>query len=214
MLKPSELAPHTADVIEKVITEAFPAHYVAMVQGGPDVAQALLARHWDRIFFTGSTAVGLIVARAAAEHLTPVTLELGGKSSEDYARIVNQRHFDRLSHLLGAGRVAAGAETDRDHLYIAPTILEGVSLDAPVMQEEIFDPILPVLEFATLDAAIATVRRFPRPLPLCLFTGDRTASLRFALRLTIVASFLARWGISRGHSWGFWHLYFESRRTW
>ncbi|MHB9144601.1 MAG: aldehyde dehydrogenase [Symbiobacteriia bacterium] len=241
VVKPSELAPHTAAVIEKVIAETFPAHYVATVQGGPDVAQVLLARQWDYIFFTGSGAVGRIVARAAAEHLTPTTLELGGKSpaivhrdakldvaarrivwgkffnagqtcvapdyvlaqrdikeellahmkrhlaqffgpdpkrSEDYARIVNQRHFDRLSGLLGAGRVVAGGEADRDDLYIAPTILAGVPRDAPVMQEEIFGPILPVIEYETLDEAIATVRRFPKPLSLYLFTGDHRVEER------------------------------------
>lgn len=247
VLKPSELAPHTAQVVERLITEIFPQEYVAVVQGGVETSQALLAEKWDYIFFTGSAAIGRIVARAAAEHLTPVTLELGGKSpcivdretdlgvtarriawgkffnagqtcvapdyvlvdasvkdqlleqivhqieqffgpdpvrSEDYARIINLRHFDRLVGLLGEGLLVVGGQHDRAERYIAPTIIDGPSLTAPVMQEEIFGPILPVLTYQTLDEAIGIVRRFPKPLSLYLFSNNEATQQRVLSELS------------------------------
>jgi aldehyde dehydrogenase (NAD+) len=226
VLKPSEFAPHTAAVIAKLIADTFPAEYITVVEGDRDTAGALLREKFDTIFFTGSTAVGRAVMAAAAKHLTPVTLELGGKCpaivcadapldvtarriawgkfmnagqtcvapdfvvadsrirqplvdalrqvvrefygddpqrSPDYGRIVNRRHFDRL------GAFAPGDAAD---LYIPPTILTDVSWDAPVMQEEIFGPILPVMEFDSLDDALAKLRDRPTPLALYLFTND------------------------------------------
>jgi aldehyde dehydrogenase (NAD+) len=241
VLKPSELAPHTAAALAKLVRENFAEEYVAIVQGEREVAEALLRERFDKIFFTGSTNVGRAVMAAAAQHLTPVTLELGGKcpclvcadaplditarriawgkfmnagqtcvapdfvlvdrrvregalaalrralqqfygedarKSPDYGRIINRRHFDRLSRLLEAGRIAHGGQRDAEDLYLAPTILTDVPLDAPVMREEIFGPILPVLDFDTLDDAIALLRGRPTPLGLYLFTNDRAAQAR------------------------------------
>jgi len=233
VLKPSEFAPHTSAAITKLVADTFPAEYIAVVEGERVAAEALLREKFGTIFFTGSTAVGRAVMAAAARHLTPVTLELGGKcpvivcadapldvsarriawgkfmnagqtcvapdfvlvdrrirqplvdalqkvirefygdnpqQSPDYGRIVNRRHFDRLS--------AFGAEHDAGDLYMAPTILTDVSWDAPVMQEEIFGPILPVLEFDSLDDALAKLRDRPTPLALYLFTNDRATQER------------------------------------
>ena len=235
VLKPSEFAPHTADAIARLISETFAPEYVTMIKGERDVAEALLREPFGKIFFTGSTKVGRLVMAAAAQHLTPVTLELGGKcpclvcadapmeitarriawgkfmnagqtcvapdfllvdrrirdrllealkqalregygedpqKSADYGRIINHRHFNRLTDYLSAGRVVHGGQHDASELYLAPTILTDVPLQAPVMQEEIFGPILPVLEFEQLDDALARLRDRPTPLALYLFTQD------------------------------------------
>jgi aldehyde dehydrogenase (NAD+) len=232
VLKPSEFAPHTAAVIAKLITDTFPAEYITVVEGDRQTSEALLREKFDTIFFTGSPAVGRAVMAAAAKHLTPVTLELGGKCpaivcadaplevaarriawgkfmnagqtcvapdyvlvdrrirqplvdalrqavrefygddpqrSPDYGRIVNRRHFDRLSAF------AAGDAAD---LYIGPTILTDVTWESPMMQEEIFGPILPVLAFENLDDALAQLRDRPTPLALYLFTDDRATQER------------------------------------
>ncbi|HEY5909873.1 MAG TPA: aldehyde dehydrogenase family protein [Verrucomicrobiae bacterium] len=241
VLKPSELAPHTGAAIARLIGSAFPEEYLAVVQGGQDVAEALLREKFDSIFFTGSTGVGRAVMAAAARHLTPVTLELGGKcpcvvcadaplettarrivwgkfmnagqtcvapdfvladqaiapalaqafkqairelygddpqSSPEYGRIINRGHLDRLRGYLSKAQIAAGGQSDAADLYLAPTIVTGVTPDTPIMQEEIFGPILPVLEFATLDEALALLRDRPIPLALYLFTGDRPTQER------------------------------------
>ncbi len=236
LLKPSEFAPHTADAIAQLIGETFPSEFLAVVQGEREAGEALLRENFDAIFFTGSIPVGRAVMAAAAKHLTPVTLELGGKCpclvcadapvdvaarriawgkfmnagqtcvapdfvladrrirdplvsamkravgdfygdnpqhSPDYGRIVNRRHFDRLTGYLAASQIAHGGQRDADDLYLAPTILTGVSWDSPVMQEEIFGPVLPVLEFDDLTTALAQLRDRPTPLALYLFTRDR-----------------------------------------
>jgi aldehyde dehydrogenase (NAD+) len=232
VLKASEFAPHTSAVLTKLIADTFPAEYIAVVEGERDAAEALLRDKFDTIFFTGSTTVGKAVMATAARHLTPVTLELGGKCpaivcadapldvtarriawgkflnagqtcvapdfvladrrirqpltdalrqairefygddpqrSPDYGRIVNRRQFDRLSVF------AAG---DADDLYIPPTILTDMTWDSPVMQEEIFGPILPVLAFDSLDDVLAELRDRPVPLALYLFSNDRTTQDR------------------------------------
>lgn len=241
VLKPSELAPRTAAALAASLGGTFPPELVAVVTGERETAEALLRERFDKIFFTGSTGVGKAVMAAAARHLTPVTLELGGKSpclvcadaplevtarrivwgkfinagqtcvapdfvavdrrlagplveamrrtlrvfygddprrSESYGRIVNKRHFDRLLGLLGGGRVVEGGQHDAADLYLAPTLLSGVSWDAPVMQEEIFGPILPVLEFDQLDEVLARLRDQPAPLALYLFTRDPATQRR------------------------------------
>lgn len=242
VLKPSELAPHTSALLAGMLADAFPTHYIATILGGPDTAQALLARKWDTIFFTGSTAIGRIVARAAAEHLTPVTLELGGKSpcivdrdtnvdltarrvawgkffnagqtcvapdyllvhtavkdqllqrlrhhlreffgedparSPDYARIINTHHFDRLIGLLGERPVVVGGAADRESRYIAPTVIEGVELSDPLMQDEIFGPLLPVLTFDSADQALTMIHSLPKPLALYVFSNNAAIQERF-----------------------------------
>ncbi len=233
--KPSELAPATAACLEELIRSCQPPEHIAVVNGDARTSTALLELPFNHIFYTGSTAVGKIVMQAAAQNLTPVTLELGGKSpcivcadanirlaakriawgkflnagqtcvapdyvvahesvkdlfiaemqkslrsffgeepakSPDYARIINERHFARLVALLGEGRVVIGGQTDPKSRYIAPTLVDGVTWSSPVMEQEIFGPILPVLEFADLSAVTAAIRRRPCPLALYIFTGD------------------------------------------
>ncbi len=241
VLKPSELAPRTAKAITELISDCFDEPLVTVVNGGADVAEALLRERFDRIFFTGSTRVGRLVMAAAAKHLTPVTLELGGKCPaivcadspvelaarriawgkfmnagqtcvapafvlverkardpfvaamkkalhefysddparcEDYGRIVNQAHFERLVNYLRDGKTVHGGRHDAKDLFLAPTILTDVSPDATVMQEEIFGPVLPVLEFDKLDEALALLRDRPTPLALYVFTRDRATEAR------------------------------------
>ncbi|WP_242917531.1 aldehyde dehydrogenase [Pontibacter liquoris] len=236
IVKPSELAPHTAAAIEKMIRENFDDAYVAALEGGVETTQQLLQQRFDYIFFTGSTPVGRIVMKAAAEHLTPVTLELGGKSpaivaldadlelaarritwgkfmnagqtcvapdyvlvreqvkeefiqllgqcirdfygedpaqSPDYARIINDKHFNRLSNFLKEGSVRMGGQTDAATRYFAPTILEHITWEHPVMQEEIFGPILPILAYEEIDDAIAQINSHEKPLALYLFTSSK-----------------------------------------
>ncbi len=241
VLKPSELAPCTAEVIGTLLRECFADEYISVATGGANVAEALLRERFDKIFFTGSTRVGRLVMAAAAKHLTPVTLELGGKCPAivcadapvklaarriawgkfmnagqtcvapdfvlvareahapfvaamkqalqefygdapalcaDYGRIVNQAHFERLVNYLRDGKAVHGGRHDAKDLFIAPTILADVSPGAAVMQEEIFGPILPVLEFEKLDDALALLRDRPTPLALYLFTRDRATEAR------------------------------------
>lgn len=241
VLKPSELAPRTAEAVAALVRETFKPDFISVVSGGVDAAEALLAEQFDKIFFTGSTHVGRAVMTAAAKHLTHVTLELGGKcptlvcgdanielaakriawgkflnagqtcvapdfvlvqrgvrekfvlalasslreffghdasQSVDYGRIVNARHFVRLVNYLRDGKVAYGGAHDAKSLFIAPTILTDVSPESSVMREEIFGPILPVLEFDKLDDALALLRGQPTPLALYLFTSDRTTEAR------------------------------------
>jgi aldehyde dehydrogenase (NAD+) len=236
VIKPSELSTHTAGVIEELITRHMDPRYVSVVNGGPDTARELLTHRFDHIFFTGSSGVGRIVMEAASRHLTPVTLELGGKSpcivdrdvnidyaarriawgkffnagqscvAPDYvlvdsrikdeftdalkktvirfygtdprknpyfARIVNRSHFDRLMGYLGQGSTVVGGQALAQELFIAPTVLDGVAPDAPIMQEEIFGPILPLISFSTFPEALAFVNSRPKPLALYLFTTDK-----------------------------------------
>lgn len=232
-LKPSELAPETSRVLAEVLSSTFDPDFVNVVEGGVETSQALLEQRFDHIFFTGGTAIGKVVMEAAAKHLTPVTLELGGKSpcivdsdidletavrrivwgkfinagqtciapdyllvnrkikpqlveqlkkqiqqnygddpsqSPDLGRIVNDRHFQRVTALLHSGTTLLGGDTDASQRYIAPTLLDNVSPDDPVMQEEIFGPILPVLEYGELDEAIAFINQRPKPLALYVFS--------------------------------------------
>lgn len=235
VLKPSEQAPHTSAVVAELIRSIYEPHFVAVIEGDAAISQALLEEKFDHIFFTGGTAVGRLVMAAAAQHLTPVTLELGGKSpcivdtdiqlehtarrivwgkfinagqtciapdyllvdhrikapllaairtclrdfygedpaqSPDYGRIVNQRHFARLVALLDSGDIVVGGQTDPEQRYFAPTVLDRVSWDSAAMQEEVFGPLLPVLEYEDLEEAIALVNARPKPLALYFFSRD------------------------------------------
>ncbi len=236
VVKPSELAPHTAQVVEEILVAAFGTDgYVTVVQGGVEASQALLAEKWDLVFFTGSTTVGQKVMEAAAKHLTPVVLELGGKSptlvdedtdlevtarrivwgkfyncgqtciapdyvlvhqavkeplveamqkaittlfgsdpkaSPDYGRIISARHHARLVSLMKGGKVVAGGQADEASKYLAPTLLTDVDLMHPLMQEEIFGPLLPIIEVPDLDAAVRFTKERPKPLALYVFTRD------------------------------------------
>ncbi|MEU1007435.1 aldehyde dehydrogenase family protein [Streptomyces sp. NPDC005890] len=241
--KPSELAPATSAALAELIPAYLDTDAVAVVEGGVPETTALLAQRFDHIFYTGNGTVGRIVLRAAAEHLTPVTLELGGKSpvfvdrgtdldvvadrlargkflnagqtcvapdyvltdpetapaleaalvraveglfgsdpavSPEYGRIVNERHFDRLFALLGSGRVAVGGAGDRAARYIAPTVLADVDPKSPVMQEEIFGPILPIVPVAGLDEAITFINDRDKPLALYVFSESDETRERIA----------------------------------
>lgn len=238
VLKPSPYVPEVSDVIEKMIKDTFPEEYVAVVQGDRDVNTALLEQRWDMIFFTGSPSFGRAVMAAAAKNLTPVVLELGGKSpciidkdadievaakrvawgkslnagqtciapdylmlqknikdkflselekafrellgddphkSEHFVRIVNDAAFERLKGYLADGEVVFGGKTDKSERYFSPTVLDHVSPDSPVMQEEIFGPIFPIQTFSSLDEVIRFVSMREKPLALYYFgrQGDK-----------------------------------------
>ena len=241
VLKPSELAPATSAAITRILPEYLDPEAVVVIEGAQEVSQALLAERFDHIFYTGGERVGKIVMRAAAEHLTPVTLELGGKSpavvldgnmtsiarrlaygklinagqtcvapdyvlvteeaapkllralakvmrefvgkdpsrSANYGRIVNAGHFDRLTGYLADGTVVSGGRSSREDLYLEPTVLADVPLDAPVMQEEIFGPILPVVTVRDLDQAMEIINARPVPLASYLFTSSASQQRRF-----------------------------------
>lgn len=241
VLKPSEISGRSSRAVSDLISSTFDTRLVAAVQGGPDAATRLLEQRFDYIFYTGGANVGRIVMEAAARNVTPLTLELGGKSpciveppvplaraagriawgkffnagqtciapdyllvnarlkedliellvreirrmygadaskSPDYARIVSDRHLTRLTRLLGSGRAVTGGEVRRQERYIAPTVLIDVGEDDPVMQEEIFGPVLPVIDYADISDAIAFVNSRPKPLALYIFTGDGGARRR------------------------------------
>ncbi|MER8073630.1 aldehyde dehydrogenase family protein [Streptomyces sp. NPDC094034] len=243
VLKPSELAERTSELLGRLVPAYLDTDAVAVVQGGVEQTTSLLAQPFDHIFYTGNGVVGRIVMRAAAEHLTPVTLELGGKSpvfidrdadietvaarlaatkftnagqvciapdyvltdpetadaltkalakaieqlygadpkaADNYGRIVNDRHFQRLMGLTGSGRTVVGGDHDRAEKYIAPTVLRDVRPDEPVMQEEIFGPILPILTVADLDEAIAFINARSKPLAAYAFTNNDTTRARLA----------------------------------
>lgn len=237
VIKPSEVAPATAEVIARRIPEYLDREGFSVVLGAAPETTALLEQQWDHIFFTGGTAVAKIIMTAAAKTLTPVVLELGGKSpaivdssadlrvaahriahgrwtnagqtctapdyvlvakdvgapfleqlkktliqfygedpqqSADYGRIISTRHFDRLTGLLASGGdIYHGGQHDRADRYIAPTVLVNASPESPVMQEEIFGPILPVIEIGDIQTAIQFINSRPSPLGLYIFAGDQ-----------------------------------------
>lgn len=244
ILKPSELAPHTARFMSRMIKELFPVEEVAVFEGDASVSQALLELPFNHVFFTGSPAVGKLVMAAAAKHLTSVTLELGGKSpsiidetanlktaaeqiawgkylnngqtciapdyvlvhssvkepfltefrqavrrmynaedrgieaSDSYARLVNDRHFQRVRTLLdeavnAGARVTMGGQMNAGQNFIEPTVVEGVTDDMRLMQEEIFGPVLPVLTFANRDEALAVINGKEKPLALYIHSRSR-----------------------------------------
>jgi len=252
VIKPSEFTPCTNAFLRKLLAGLFPEEEVALVEGEAEVAQTLLALPFDHIFFTGSPAVGKVVMKAAAEHLSSVTLELGGKSpvlvdadadlenaarkiawgkcvnagqtcvapdyvlvhervhdalvaalkralvgfygteadtrrlSPDFARIIHDRHHARLLRLLqdSRGLVVFGGENDPATRYLGPTLLTEVDPASPIMQEEIFGPLLPILKVADMDAAVAFVNARPKPLALYVFSGNRANAESIIARTT------------------------------
>ena len=233
VLKPSEHAPHTAAVIEKIITAVFPEGWVAVVQGGPETAENLLQLRWDYIFFTGGVRVGKLVAQAAAVHLTPTTLELGGKNpcivdqtanikvsarriawgkymncgqicmspdyllvhkskyealltalkseivrmygdnpktSEDYARLVHEKHATAMVNLLDGQDILYGGEHDVQNRYVAPTIVAVDHLENKIMQDEIFGPILPILTYEDETEIDRIIQHYDKPLSFYVFS--------------------------------------------
>lgn len=240
VVKPSEVAPATSALLAELAPQHLDPRSVRVVEGAVDETTALLEQRWDLIFYTGSAKVARVVAAAAAKHLTPTILELGGKSpayvhrsadipatarrlawgkwinagqtcvapdhirvdreiadelveelrrataeqlgdartSPDYGRIVNGRHLERLKGLLGSGIAVTGGEVDEADRFMAPTILVDVDDASPVMQEEIFGPILPVLPVDGVDGFLETMRGAEKPLALYVFARDRDAVRR------------------------------------
>jgi len=235
IIKPSELSLNCSNVMAKIINENFEEKYFHVIEGGVKETTELLKQKFDKIFYTGSVGVGKIIMKAAAENLTPVTLELGGKSpafvfndaklkivakrlvwakflnggqtcvapdyllvekgikdkliseiknqileihgvnpqnSEAFVRIINPRHFHRIVQLIDTEKVCVGGEHFEDDLYIAPTVMDNVTYDDEVMQEEIFGPILPIIEFDDIDWAINMVKERPKPLALYVFSSS------------------------------------------
>lgn len=236
IIKPSAYSPNTSAVIAKIIRSCFDEAYIAVIEGGREANQDLLKEQFDYIFFTGGVSVGKLVMEAAAKYVTPVTLELGGKSpcivakdanielaakriiwgktlnsgqtcvcpdylmvhrdvkdqllqamqryirkflgdhacqNEEYPRIVNEKHYNRLKKLMSSGKKVTGGDFNDATLQISPTILDEVTWEDPVMQEEIFGPILPVLTFDRLEEVVETVNAHAKPLALYLFTGSK-----------------------------------------
>lgn len=236
VVKPSEYSFYTSEIIEKIIREVFGDHHVSVVRGGREANQTLLDEKFDYIFFTGSPQVGRVVMEAAAKHLTPLTLELGGKSpcivdetanirlaakrivwgkflnagqtcvapdyllvhssvknrlihemkkyivkfygidqvnNEEYPKIINAKHFEHILGLMKSGRIAFGGQFDQKSGRIAPTILDQITWDSAVMREEIFGPLLPVMEFDDLQQALAMLSEHPKPLAFYFFTTSK-----------------------------------------
>ncbi|WP_326717497.1 aldehyde dehydrogenase [Vagococcus jeotgali] len=243
VIKPSELTPNVSQVLKEMLASLFPDFYISVILGEVRETTLLLDEAFDFIFFTGSPTVGKIVMTAASKHLTPVCLELGGKSpvivdktanipltaqrivwgkflntgqtcvapdyclvdskvkdeliaemihvienfygkhavnSPDYGHIVNSKQFDRLNTLLNDNedKIIFGGKVDRDKLFIAPTMMDHVSLDDTVMSEEIFGPILPIIEINNLDDAIDIIKDGEKPLALYLFTKSKENETR------------------------------------
>lgn len=241
VLKPSEVTPHTSAALAELLPKYLDTEAIALVEGGVPETSALLEQRFDHIMYTGNGSVAKIVMAAATKNLTPVTLELGGKSpcivdrtanipvtarriawgkfmnagqtciapdyvladaaieeeliselqksveqfyggetkhNADYTRIVNGRHHERLSKLMAGQEVAFGGATQAEDCYIEPTVLRNVSADSPIMESEIFGPVLPVLRIEGLDEAIAFVNRGEKPLALYLFSRDAAAEKR------------------------------------
>ncbi len=235
VLKPSEFAPATAELMKKIIESVFPKEYILYVPGdGATVIPAMMQHfRFDHVFYTGSTTVGKIIYKMAAEELVPVTLELGGKSpcvvesdanikiaakrivmtkfsnagqmcvapdyvlvhvskkealvkamretinrffgarpeeSDNFGKIINHKQFDRLLTYLNDGKIIQGGRSNRDILFIEPTILDEVSTDMQVMKDEIFGPILPILSFQTMEEAKDIIAKNPNPLAFYVFT--------------------------------------------
>ncbi|WP_226602625.1 aldehyde dehydrogenase [Bacillus cereus] len=236
VLKPSELTPSVSKVLKRMLDELFPEELVAVVEGGVEESTSLLREPFDYIFFTGSVGVGKVVMEAAAKQLTPLTLELGGKSpcivhkdakievtarrivwgkflnagqtcvapdymyvhssvkeklvealrheiieqyskeplqNENYVRIVSERHFERLCRFLQDGQVVIGGNYKKDTLHIEPTVLADITWQDAVMEDEIFGPILPIIEYDNIEDVIGTIQQHPKPLALYVFSEDK-----------------------------------------
>lgn len=243
VLKPSEFAPATSSVMEKMITENFPPEYILYVNGDGASVIPNMMKHFcfDHVFYTGSTAVGKIIYQMAAERLVPVTLELGGKSpcvvaadanlkvaarriaiakfsncgqmcvtpdyllvhasvrekftqaliqtiesfftanpaeNKSYGKMINEKQFDRVAAYIQQGQIVYGGNTDKAKLYIQPTILSNASLDSPVMKDEIFGPVLPIISYSSHEEALKIIQRNPNPLAFYIYS-ESTAEQQF-----------------------------------
>ena len=241
VLKPSAYSPCTSEIVARIIRECFDEKYICVVTGGRAENTCLLNEHFDYIFFTGSQTVGREVMKQASCHLTPVTLELGGKSPciveksanlklaakrivfgkflncgqtcvapdyiycdrtvkdrlvkeikkqvqrqfgkqplerTDYGKIINEKHFERITGLIEPSKVVWGGKSDPQALRIEPTVMDNVTFGDKVMQEEIFGPLMPVLTFDSLEEAIRNIQSMAHPLALYIFSNDRQAVRR------------------------------------
>ncbi len=238
VLKPSEYSTRTERLLVELINGTFDKEYFHVVTGGAEMAEELLKQKFDFIFFTGSPNIGKIVMRAAAENLTPICLELGGKNpcivdessdleiaarrivwgkflnagqtcvapdyiyahssiksslivllkkyirefyganeirSKDYGRLISTKHFDRLLTLMEGSKILYGGESNRDEKFIAPTLLDVASWDEKIMQEEIFGPILPILEYKDLDQILSELKTKDKALATYIFSENKTS---------------------------------------
>lgn len=245
VVKPSAYSPHTSDLMVKIIKESFPPEYVTVVTGGRAENTCLLNEHFDYIFFTGSQAVGREVMRCASAHLTPVTLELGGKSpcivektanlklaakriafgkylncgqtcvapdyiycdasikdqlieeikrqvrlqyteqplsNPAYGKIINEKHFQRILRLIDPEKVVLGGKSNPETLQIEPTVMDQVTFEDAVMQEEIFGPLMPILTYDSLDEAIRKINAMAHPLALYIFTSSKETARKVTAR--------------------------------
>jgi len=236
IVKPSAYSPNTSAILEKIISECFDEEYVAIVTGGRKENDALLDQKFDFVFFTGSKAVGIEVLSRMAKNLTPVVLELGGKSpcivdrkcnvelaakrivfgkylncgqtcvapdyilchesiknqfitevikqiklqygenplgNPDYGKIVNEKHFARITGLIDSNKVVFGGQTDKAKHKIAPTVMDNVTYEDKIMQEEIFGPVMPIITFEDFDSVIDRLKSQPKPLALYIFSKDK-----------------------------------------
>lgn len=235
VVKPSEHAPNTARALQRLMTAALPSEWACVIEGGTDVSHALMQQRWDLVFFTGGTETGRAIMQAAAKHLTPVILELGGKcpcivlpdadlevaarrilwgktlnagqtcvapdhvwidakiaapfkatlirvleeffgadpqKSRDYGRLIHRQHWQRLTGLLDGATILHGGRSDADDLYLEPTLVECDGWDSPLMREEIFGPILPLLEMRDVDSLLKQLSHRPSPLAVYVFGKD------------------------------------------
>ena len=236
IIKPSELAPNTSSVLNRLIRETFPENIVSVIQGDAEVSKILLSKKWDYIFFTGSTRVGKIVASEAAKNLTPITLELGGKSpciidkdiniekaakrivsgkfincgqtciapdyilvndeikskfidhlkieiiktygnkpnhSNDYGRIINENHVDRLSKMINEENIVFGGHSIKEEKYFEPTLILDPDIDSLIMSEEIFGPILPIISYNDDREIGKIILKNPNPLAFYIFSNNK-----------------------------------------
>ena len=231
IIKPSAYSPATGELLQKLLSDIFPPEYVAVVNGGREENDHLLDEKFDCIFFTGSKSVGRIVMEKAAKHLTPVTLELGGKSpcivhsdadlklaarrivfgkylncgqtcvapdyilchhsvkekfleyvkaeikrqydNAEYGKIINRKHFDRVCGLIDPAKVVVGGDRNSETLQIKPTVMDNVTWEDAVMQEEIFGPVMPILTYDSIDEVLEQVNRREKPLALYIFARDK-----------------------------------------
>lgn len=237
IIKPSAYSLYTSNVIKDIIENVFKSEYIAVLQGGRDINEKVLNERFDYIFFTGSVSVGKLVMEKASKNLTPITLELGGKSpcivdkdcdisksakklawgkflnsgqtcvapdyvlveksiknkfihevrkyvkefygenpikSQDYSNIINIKHFNRLKSYIKDGDLIFGGDFDEENKKISPTLIENIKKDSSLMNDEIFGPILPIIEYENLDLAIDFINSKPKPLALYLFTNDKS----------------------------------------
>jgi len=235
LAKPSQHASHTTEVLIDLINNNFKSEHLHILRGGKEINQILLKEKYDYIFFTGSAETGKQVMKAAADNITPVSLELGGKcpaivnedadikisakrilwgkllnagqscvapdyilahhkikdkliaeiqtnlekflgtdpsKSTDYCRIINQSNIERLKNYIAEGKITYGGKFDPETCYFSPTIIEGISPDHPALKEEIFGPVLPVIEYRDLGEAIGFIRNLPNPLAIYIFSNS------------------------------------------